>query len=407
MITGRMLICLGRKTIFSGATVFCGYADPNIVQWSLNWSSKNNQMTAAEVCHMRLANQQISVHHTGKPEDVVAWMGAMQAQDYGMSLWGVGTRLPGATRAAIQSAIDRGKIIRTHVLRPTWHLASVKDIGWMLDLTAPHIKARASSRFRELELSQPVLTRSLKILEKTLADAKHCTRDELLDALNKKRIDTTDQRASHILLWAELSKVICSGPLIGKKNTYALFDDRVGTYRKLTRADGLRNLALRYFTSRGPATSLDFMTWSGLPKKEVDQATELVRDDLIQERMGSTAYWLKDTGAYAPNSAERMYLLPAFDEYTIGYKDRSAVLAAKHKSAVMSSNGILWPVIVINGQVMGLWKRTVSKKGQVLVELNYFPRTPIKNDPKIKRLAAEAVEKVRSFFGTEDKEPVG
>lgn len=357
-------------------------------------------MTAVDLCHMRLAHQQISVHQFSQPKDVVAWMGAMQAQDYNMALWGVGARLSGGNRQAIQSAIDRGEIIRTHVIRPTWHLVAAEDVGWMTDLTAPHILRIAKFRHKELELSPALLKKSLKVLEKTLSGAGHCTRDELLAALNAKKIDTTGQRAPHILVWAELEKLICSGPLVNKKNTYALFEERVGKQKKLTRDEGLRNLALRYFTSRGPATFVDFMNWSALPQGEMKKVVELVRGDLIRERIGSVDYWLKDSGSSPATGAKSVYLLPAFDEFIIGYKDRSATLAAKHKSAVISVNGIFWPVIVINGQVTGLWKRTISKKGQVAVELNYFPRTPIRNDAEIKRMVAKATENVRAFFGT-------
>ena len=192
-------------------------------------------MLIKDLLALRLAHQQISHQRFIKPNDVVAWMGAMQAQDYAMARWAVGVRLPASDNSAVQRAIDKGEIIRTHLLRPTWHFVSARDAGWIIDLTAPHIRASMKSRLKGLELTPRVLTRALNILDKHLRDGGHLTRDEIIAVLEKNKIVADDQRGSHLLIWAELEKIICSGAFNGKKNSYAHFGKRVKDQKPLSR----------------------------------------------------------------------------------------------------------------------------------------------------------------------------
>lgn len=357
-------------------------------------------MTDRAFPDLRLRHQQISHHQFTKPRDVVAWMGAMQAQDFPMARWAVAVRLPDADKSAIQRAIDRGQIIRTHLLRPTWHLVDARDVAWMMDLTAPHIKTQIKFRHKELGLTPAQLRKSLTVFEQSLAGGNHLTRDELLGRLHANKIDTSGQRASHILVWAELEKVICSGAMAGNKITYALFDERIRKQEKLSREEALGRLAQRYFSSRGPATLQDFINWSALPITDARAALELVRKRFLEEKIGSQTYLFLDSGKGHEQAKASCYLLPAFDEYIIGYKDRSAVLSQRHRSAVISMNGIFWPIIVINGLVTGLWKRSITGK-HVSVGLEFFSKA-YGNRPEIKRLVETPVEKVRQFFRASD-----
>lgn len=352
-------------------------------------------MTLKELSLLRLSHQQILVQDFAKPAELISWMGAMQAQDYNMARWAMGIRLPGLSQAALQGSIDRGEVLRTHVMRPTWHLIAAKDASWMLDLTAPHIKRLLTSRLRELELSPSILKKAAKVFEKDLMGDHHLTRDELLLLFEKNKVPTHDQRASHILMWAEIEKIICSGAIREKKNTYALFDERVTVHKKFTREEGLINLATRYFTSHGPATLQDFLNWSGLPVADGRKTIEMLQDDLFFEKIDSQTFWFKD--ANIRSVRESAYLLPAFDEFIIGYKDRSAYLPGKHKPTAIGVNGMFYPVIVVHGQVIGLWKRTIVKN-KVKVALNYF-RGLKPADKDVKQLIAEAVGKVVVFFG--------
>lgn len=329
-------------------------------------------MEISDLLLLRLAHQQISDHHFSKPRDVVAWMGAMQAQEYAMARCAVAIRQSAPDINAVQLAIDKGEIIRTHLLRPTWHLVAARDARWMLDLTAPHIAASVKSRFKELELTPATLNRVLKVLDKLLRDGDHLTRDELIASLEKSKVATHNQRAPHLLMWAELEKVICSGALKNGKNTYAHFDLRVKDQKPIAREEALKNLAMRYFTSRGPATVLDFANWSGLPMADVKLAVALNEKKLHSETIESKVYWYGSD--LIPPTEEKVCFLPAFDEFVIGYKDRSACLPAHHKPTVISNNGLFFPTIIFRGKVMGLWKKAATSKGVKIIP-DLFPDT--------------------------------
>ena len=233
-------------------------------------------MKLADIAKIRLINQQIAGTKFKSIKDMVGWMGAMQAQDYAMAKWAVGVRLPNLTDQAVENAINNGEIIRTHLLRPTWHLVSADDIYWALELTAPRIMDSLKSRHTELGLSETILTKSNTIMEKALMGGKHLTREELMDELEKAKIPTDDNRLSHLLLWAELNGIVCSGAIKGGKQTHALLEERVSKTKSMTKEEALANLAKKYFTSHGPAALQDFAWWSGLSVGDAKSALEMV-----------------------------------------------------------------------------------------------------------------------------------
>jgi hypothetical protein len=302
---------------------------------------------------------------------MVGWMGAMQAQDYAMAKWAIGVRLPNSTDRAIETAINSGEVIRTHLLRPTWHLVSVDDIYWMLELTAPHIKASMKSRHKELGLAEIILRKSNTIIGKALRVGNHLTREELIAELGKAKIATDNNRASHLLAWAELNGIVCSGTTKSGKQTYAPLEERVPKTKRLTREEALATLAKKYFTSHCPATLHDFVWWSGLPVSDAKQALEMVKSHFISETIDSQTYWFTNFFSIPKTDKEGVYLLPAFDEFIISYKDRNASLPFENHNMTVSNNGIFRPVIVVNGQVTGIWKRTI-KKDKVIVEMEFF-----------------------------------
>ena len=315
----------------------------------------------------------------------------MQAQDYAMVKWAIGVRLPGATAETVQSAMDSGEIIRTHLLRPTWHLVSADDIYWMLELSAPQIKTSLKARHNQLELSKTILAKSNSILEKNLTGGKHLTREEILVEFEKARIAIDENRASHILFWAELEGIICSGAAKNGKQTYALLEERIPKPPALTRHESLAKLAKTYFTSRCPATLQDFVWWSGLSVGDAKLALELTGSDLKTEAIDSHSYLLPPSFSISRSEKESAYMMPAFDEFIISYKDRSAILPFENQKKTISSNGIFRPMIVINGQVKGTWKRTV-KKEKVTMEAQLF----IKSDQSLN----SSIEKASTHFGS-------
>lgn len=347
-------------------------------------------MTLTDISNIRLISQQISSPKFKTAKEVVGWMGAMQAQDFAMAKWAIGVRLPHSTIDAVEAAIDRGDIIRTHLMRPTWHIVSADDVYWLLELTAPKIKALLKTRHTGLDLTESVIAKTNKLFQDALKGGNHLTREDLVVVLEKAKIFNDNNRASHIFMRAELDGILCSGPTKSNKQTYALLNERVPESKRLTREESLEKLARTYFTSHGPATLQDFVWWSGLKVGNARSAFEMVKSSLESEKIGSETYWFSNSCTKSNGESSSTYLLPAFDEFIISYKDRSASLPQDKLRKAVSDNGIFWPIIVSNGQVIGLWKRTV-KKEKVILETDFFkPQN---------RSVKELIEKEAIHFG--------
>ncbi len=328
-------------------------------------------MTLSDISTLRLVNQQIVNTRFTSPKDLLSWMGAMQAQDFSMSEMALGLRLMNGTREKVEEAFNKGEILRTHVMRPTWHFVPGEDIYWMLDLTAGRIKSGIESRHRQLEITQPLLHKALGIFEKMLFDNLFLTREELAVELHKEKISTSENRLSHLLFSAELESLICSGPLSGKKQTYSLLQNRVPKKKLLTKEESLAELARRYFSSHGPATVKDFAWWSGLSLRESNEGLNAIKANFESIIIDSETYWFSTKLSDNLSSQKSIYLLPAYDEFLISYKNRSAsILEADFKKAI-SENGIFRSILVIDGHVCGLWK-PLLKKDTLYITLELF-----------------------------------
>lgn len=346
-------------------------------------------MKTTDIGKIRLFGQQISSSGFSSPKEVVSWMGAMQAQDFAMSKWAIGLRLTKATEQMVEVALDRGEIIRTHLMRPTWHLVAAADIYWMLDLTAPQILTAMKSRHKQLEMTPELVSKSQRIIVDALSKEDYVTRDALVEAFKAAKIPLDDNRAAHLLLLAELHGLICSGKNIPKKQTYALLSERVPHRKTLPREEALARLAQKYFQSHYPATLQDFIWWSGLSVTDGRQAVEQIKSTFFKERINGETYWMPGNFTL-PKQTRSVYLLPAYDEYIISYRDRTAVLNAAAQEKVISKNGIFWPVIVSGGKVRGLWKRTVKKEKVVI--------TPELFEP-LSESTLQALQKQARIFG--------
>lgn len=307
----------------------------------------------------RLQNQRLSAPDFRKPVDVVRWFGAVQSQDFEAAKWALALRMQSATNAAIEEAFNRGAILRTHVMRPTWHFVTRDDIRWLLELTAPGVNVRCGSGYRMFELDSTVFKRSHKILERALRDGKYLSRSELRRRLNESGVEANDTvRMGHILIRAELDRVVCSGPRIGRQLTYALFDERVPATKAIDRDEALAKLTRLYFRSHGPATLQDFVWWSGLTTADAKRGLELVR--LEKLTIGEKVYWSIRSNEALGHSPYTAHLLPVFDEYFVAYKDREIVFGSQDG---MSTWDTLGPAIVINGVAAGTWnKKSVEVK---------------------------------------------
>jgi hypothetical protein len=345
-----------------------------------------------------LHNQQIVSTKFKNAKEIVGWMGAVQAQEYSMAKWAVGIRLPGSTDKVIEAAVNAGEILRTHLLRPTWHFVSAEDIHWILELTAPRIRAAMKFREKWLGLTRAVFAKSNRIIEKALTPNEQLTREELIAELRKAHIRTDGYRSGHLLMRAELDGIVCSGRLRGKKLTYSLLERRVPKKKTLNRDESLKKLARLFFSSRAPATARDFAWWSGLSMTEAKDALEMIKPKFVSEVVDGSAFWISDS-FLAPRTRPSVFLLPAFDEFLISYKDRSTVLDDGVERKLISENGVFRPVIMINGRITGLWKRTVDED-ELIVETRFLRVHTKKERSEIRR----AVERFGEFLGVRTAE---
>ncbi|MDB4919791.1 winged helix DNA-binding domain-containing protein [Mucilaginibacter sp.] len=344
-------------------------------------------MTEPEIAQQRLYTQHIAAQTFNTPAEIVKYMGAMQAQDYAGAKWAVGMRLQKSNDAAIDKALADGSIIRTHVLRPTWHFVGPADLRWMLNLSAHRIIALSASRERQLKLDNDIFKRSNDVLGKALAGSKQLNRLEMMDVLQQAGIDTNEQRFIHLLMRAELDQVICSGARQGKQFTYALFDDRVPKDNQRTKEEALSELVKRYFISRGPATLQDFAWWSGLTLADAKTGLEIIKSELTSTEVNGRTYWMAKDQPLINTKAPVAYLLPAFDEFAVAYSDRTAAVNSKY--LVQARNVIFDPSIVVNNQVVGTWKRVINKNSIEMI-LNPFG--------KLNKVQTKAIEMAQKRY---------
>jgi len=347
-------------------------------------------MNSSDVLALRLRNQKLSSPDFAEPADVVRWFGAVQAQDFNAAKWALALRMREPAHSAIQSAYDEGRIVRTHVMRPTWHFVAREDIRWLLQLTAPRVNVKSGSGYRMFELDAACFKRSNRVIENALRGGKHLTRSDLKTLLNRAGIAADNPvRLAHILLRAELDGMVCNGPMAGKQFTYMLFDERIPANTKtFNRDEALAELARRYFRSHGPATVQDFVWWSGLTVADARHAIELIEGDLRKEMVEDELHVGPRSVRAVKPARYSTHFLPAFDEYNVAYKARHLVLDGQ---AGLSTWGFLGPMIIVDGKAVGTWKRTGNK----VITLNMS--NALKKSQKL--AIAAAAERYTAFVG--------
>jgi len=345
------------------------------------------------IAYARLRNQRLSSAGFRTPSDVVSWLGAVQAQDYLGAKWAVAMRMRRGTDVAVEQAFAAGEILRTHVMRPTWHFVAPGDIRWMLQLTAPRIRATMAPYDRALEIDARLVGRSNRVIAAALKGDGQLTRQELKVRLRKAGIAADGvQRLAHLMMHAELDGVICSGPVRGKQFTYALLEERAPSGRTLPREAALAELTRRYFASHGPAQVQDFVWWSGLRASDARAGVDMLRRDLVEDVIDGKTYW-RSASKRATKPPRTAHLLPLYDEYLIGYRDRSAVLDAESWKPIAGRDPFS-AAVVLDGRVIGGWKRAV-RNGMVAIDL-YLPRSISNADS---RLVTAAARRFGTFLG--------
>lgn len=324
-------------------------------------------MNLRDIAIERLCSQNIEYHRYNSSSELVAGMGALQAQDYAGAKWSIGLRIPGITDKNVEKALKNKSIVRTWALRGTLHFLSSSDLHWILDILSPRIFSRNNRRYKQLNLDDETLSKSNAILSNTLSDGNQLTRTELLDIIEQEGISTEGQRAAYILQRASLDGLICQSVMKRNKPTY--ISTKGFTKSKMGIKDGLEELARRYFNSHGPATLKDFVWWSGLLVKDARTGLDAIKSQLKQEIINGQTYWLSSLSNKRPDSPT-VNILPGFDEYLLSYRDRSASINGQElKDQLTPANGMFSSTIVIDGRVEGTWKRKFNKN-EVLVSTN-------------------------------------
>jgi winged helix DNA-binding protein len=341
------------------------------------------------VAEQRLRHQSITGPPRRTVEQVVSWLGAVQAQEYSPAKWALALRMAeGTTQEKIEDAFTAGRILRTHVMRPTWHFVTPGDIRWMLDLTGPRVQRLNQVYNRHLELDARTLNRAVAIIERALAGETYLTRVELAERLARAGIEAKGQRLAQAVMHAELEAVICSGPRKDGKFTYALLAERAPTAQRLPREAALAELAKRFFRSHGPATIRDFVWWSGLLTADAKRGLEMsrARHKVIDNL---TYWWIADVDAH-PARGHSLHLLPVYDEYFVAYRDRRAVTYQWTPGAASFPHSF-----VIDGQIGGTWRSTRNAKG-LKVEVR-----PLKTLARTERRALDEAHERYSRFVAE------
>jgi hypothetical protein len=344
-------------------------------------------MDRRDIAHWRMHNLRLSGPPFEAPEEVVHWLGAVQSQDYGPAKWSVAERTGGVSDAAMDQAFADGTILRTHVLRPTWHFVLPADIRWMLELTGPRVHTLNGFIYRREGLDDAVLEKCNALLVGALQGGNQLTRKELGAILERAGIAAARFRLAYVLMHAELHGIVCSGGLKGRQHTYALLDERAPQAHNLTREQALAELTRRYFTSHGPATVRDFKWWSSLTAADVRQGLEMVASQLQHEVIDGVPYWFAASPPVQKAASPTAHLLQGYDEYLVGYSESKYVLDVSGAARSLPENRVVPNgVAILDSQVTGHWKRTLKKDAVVIEVALYAPF----DDAQAKALQAAA-----------------
>lgn len=350
-------------------------------------------MRVATIPVRRLYQQKLLGPKCKTPQAAVEWLGAVQSQDYAAAKWALGLRVTNATDAMIENAFNEGRFLRTHVMRPTWHFIMPENITWMQQVTSSRVRSILASYDRKLEITPELRKKTNKILEDVLSDNNYKTRTELADEFEKHNIAARGQRLGHLMAHPELDALICSGPRRGKQFTYALVAERAPKQKKLTREEGLTTLATRYIRSHGPAQIKDLAWWAGLTIKDATIAIESIKSILDSEVVEDRTYWFVPDAHIEVPTTPVAFLLSIYDEFTIAYKDRRDIGDERIAEKLLSMGNALTAVVILDGRIVGTWKRTIKKKDVDVTVTLHSSQTPVE-----KRAIDEAIHAYNAFL---------
>lgn len=334
-------------------------------------------LDARGILDRRLAGLGLADPRFDSPEAVVGWLGAVQAQDFGPAKWSIAQRLDhAATDAELEAAFDAGRILRTHALRPTWHFVRPEDIRWILELTGPRIQALSAYMYRTTGLTEELRARSNEVIASALEGGKALTRPALRERLDAAGFETDGFRIGYLMMHAEVTGLVCSGPLDGRTQTYALLDERAPQAVRLSRDEALGEFVRRYFTSHGPASAKDFRAWCSLSAADTKRGLELAGTALEHEDWKGTTLWAAtggrdrtDAGMVPVDPSPTVRLMQGYDETFMGYSETRRVADMDGMAGwAVGDRSIYVGVVMLDGQFAGNWRRTVER-GRVAIDV--------------------------------------
>jgi hypothetical protein len=353
-------------------------------------------MTALGIARRRMRNSRLTGTPFGAPDEVVRRHGAMQAQDYGPAKWSIGQRAANVVDDDLDRALAAGSIIRTHVLRPTWHFVARDDLRRLLALTGPRVHKHNGRRYRELGLDNRTLARCEAVIVSALEGGNHLTRNAIAGILDDAGIDSSGQRLPYILMHCELEAAICSGALAGKQHTYALLDERVSTHHRFDRDEALGELTRRYLTSHGPSTVQDLRWWSSLTVADIRKALHALGSEVESETVDGITFWSMANDVGRSPRVSGVNLLQAYDELIVGYTEsrffgdpRAAAARAAWRDRKLPTG-----LVLLDGAIAGHWRRTLQKNS-VRVEVLTYEEPKPSDSRKLETAAAQ----LGRFFG--------
>ena len=351
-------------------------------------------MDAATIARRRLGSTRLTGPRFRSAEEAVGWHLAMQAQDYAPAKWSVGQRSRGLQDEDLDRALEEGSIVRTHVLRPTWHFVAAEDVRWLLALSGPRVLRAHAGRYAQLGLDGRSLARGERIIVRALSERGRMTRAQLAEALDRARFDRSDQRMAWLLSHCELRAVIGSGGLDGKQQTYALLDGRVPVGRRMDRDEAVVELVRRYLQSHGPATVKDLSWWSGMTMGDLRSARDHLGSEVRDETVDGLTLWSLRRTAPA-RAAGGVHLLQTYDELVVGFTESRFLGDPRVEGIREAWQGSRFPsgLMLLDGRVAGYWRRTVESKG-LRVEVHA-------HEPRRRGLAAKvdaAAAELGAFF---------
>ncbi|MGH2573962.1 MAG: winged helix DNA-binding domain-containing protein [Actinomycetota bacterium] len=351
-------------------------------------------MSADRIARSRMGNQRLWGKPFDTPEEVVGWLGALQAQEFPYAKWSVAQRANGVDHQAMARAFDEGTILRSHFLRPTWHFALARDIRWLLTATAPRVRALNASSNRQHGIDEELAARTNAVLGKALGNGEHLTRKELAAILERAGIVASGPRLAYIIMRAELDAIVVSGAKRGRQHTYALLEERAPNAITLDHDEALAELTRRYFTSRGPATLKDYSRWSSLTAAECKRGVEMIKSGLEHEEIDGRTYWFGSSSVMRKEPRPRVDLVQGFDEIIMSYSESRHVVAPVTPGLLVKDRRIFHNAILLDGRLIGLWRHD-PPKGSVAVEtILHRPLEPA----EIRALDA-AVQRYGRFLG--------